>query len=1277
MAASDDALALVRRGAQLGQAAATTGLDGLLGGLGGILFAAKKPRSAPVPNQGLIPDQAVSLYRPALEALQLDEAGKAAVEAWVTKRLGAYGYHWQAHNYGALRCLLVHAHGSDGRCLACYGADKMGETVYVQCFGSDAEALARLLVVARAATLARPVAPLCPTCGKHDAQAKASTVLDAGPIGPPGLVPIVPGPGYVTPAEALRRGATQHPGGGWNLTTVTDRDSPSTPLEQARTAKELVRGRLLANGRPKWFRGIGIGAGEGGARVVVVLLDDQLEGSARAGARAAIARAARMTAMPVRAEERPEIFAQVEGVDDLGGPILSAVGALFVALLVAGGAASIEAARLVQEFALKGVVAVPPGKDPPAGWKLEPEAACCAQKAFVELFGSMLGERLYAGAVGKGWRYARKSATASAPVSGSGEEDVGSLGDAGEDARQKALRDLDAIGPPTPTRPKEALSSNPVVAHFQQQNPSTPAAQLEAWIKDLGTRGFAIVLPGATPPAGYVRLSSSDVTRWANWIYSAGGARLYISAEGAKSRRIVGDNAGGMLDDLTDNASTAWDICSVCRKVGATIGAAEQDQLAGVEEIATLGGDLDTAGDVATLGAAARDPADAVVRLADVPGYGARQRSAELGFGFWRGGKGQDHLPDPADYVDPSCDRGERERVAAYLDGGQEVARLKGGSWCRLCQDPSSMANGNRDMTDGTYRYPDGLAHYVREHGVRVPADMEARALASGGPSDELGDAAIAKRKAGPVNAAPVDVAGYRSLREQHDVPEPVDGQPIDDGLGAASPGARFPYDPAAHFILDVRTPGEFAAGRLEGAVNVPVDDLGGRVDDVRALANGRRVAVFCVAGQRAARAVFLLRAKGIDACSGHKDPTCGCAPEAIDGADDLGGVDGTLGNDDVGARRRGGAARRRAGGAGRSAAAPPGSSPSAGSGLPPSASWNEATFQACLSKTKAAWSQMSMAQRGVAQDACAKQASGGNFPTYQAYQAAQSAWIKTYQAGYQKAHGVSGEEPARARALDDKAQELVAGWQAIEERLNDPRLDGAVQIALRAYYDRWRAWWTQWLKGDLQGTDDVGAVVDDLNAAAASLGMWTSAEQTTRIAALHARAKTHNDAVKDGQAKTGDEPELVEYVARWQAFVRELDQLGKDATAVFSWITDTDIDSAEKRFNLFVGEWNDTLPKRIELRHKKAQNALIDAAVRAAQEKAKEGTAEGPKPGEKPTEVKVPSVKPDLPESAATQAPTGPPPKKPEGPGAGTWLALGGAAATAALVAAKVLLKV
>jgi len=56
--------------------------------------------------------------------------------------------------------------------------------------------------------------------------------------------------------------------------------------------------------------------------------------------------------------------------------------------------------------------------------------------------------------------------------------------------------------------------------------------------------------------------------------------------------------------------------------------------------------------------------------------------------------------------------------------------------------------------------------------------------------------------------------------------------------------------------LLDVRTPAEFAAGHLDGALNIPVQALKARLAEVP---KDRAVVVYCKSGARSAHAARLL----------------------------------------------------------------------------------------------------------------------------------------------------------------------------------------------------------------------------------------------------------------------------------------------------------------------------------------------------------------------------------------------------------------------------------
>ncbi|MFE4263711.1 rhodanese-like domain-containing protein [Streptomyces sp. NPDC056883] len=71
---------------------------------------------------------------------------------------------------------------------------------------------------------------------------------------------------------------------------------------------------------------------------------------------------------------------------------------------------------------------------------------------------------------------------------------------------------------------------------------------------------------------------------------------------------------------------------------------------------------------------------------------------------------------------------------------------------------------------------------------------------------------------------------------------------------------------PAADtLVVDVRTPGEYAAGHVPGAINVPAEHLDDLLPDLRAAANRRRIVLVCAAGHRSTAACAQLAEAGIE----------------------------------------------------------------------------------------------------------------------------------------------------------------------------------------------------------------------------------------------------------------------------------------------------------------------------------------------------------------------------------------------------------------------------
>ena len=84
--------------------------------------------------------------------------------------------------------------------------------------------------------------------------------------------------------------------------------------------------------------------------------------------------------------------------------------------------------------------------------------------------------------------------------------------------------------------------------------------------------------------------------------------------------------------------------------------------------------------------------------------------------GYWKS-KYEPDLPDVHQYLSPIPLPGYvKTAVVAYLQESnpqvQVFERWRGWSSCRVC----GQVNGSVCLTDGTYVWPEGLAHYVEAH---------------------------------------------------------------------------------------------------------------------------------------------------------------------------------------------------------------------------------------------------------------------------------------------------------------------------------------------------------------------------------------------------------------------------------------------------------------------------------------------------------------------------------------------------------------------------------
>ena len=61
-------------------------------------------------------------------------------------------------------------------------------------------------------------------------------------------------------------------------------------------------------------------------------------------------------------------------------------------------------------------------------------------------------------------------------------------------------------------------------------------------------------------------------------------------------------------------------------------------------------------------------------------------------------------------------------------------------------------------------------------------------------------------------------------------------------------------------FLVDVRTPGEFAAGHVKGSENIPLNNI---TEQLNKLKNKKNIIVFCQSGGRSSQAKTILEQNG------------------------------------------------------------------------------------------------------------------------------------------------------------------------------------------------------------------------------------------------------------------------------------------------------------------------------------------------------------------------------------------------------------------------------
>ena len=63
--------------------------------------------------------------------------------------------------------------------------------------------------------------------------------------------------------------------------------------------------------------------------------------------------------------------------------------------------------------------------------------------------------------------------------------------------------------------------------------------------------------------------------------------------------------------------------------------------------------------------------------------------------------------------------------------------------------------------------------------------------------------------------------------------------------------------------IIDVRSPGEFSMGAVEGSINIPLDQVPHKVEEFKAMK--KPLVLCCASGGRSGQAVQFLEANGVE----------------------------------------------------------------------------------------------------------------------------------------------------------------------------------------------------------------------------------------------------------------------------------------------------------------------------------------------------------------------------------------------------------------------------
>lgn len=67
--------------------------------------------------------------------------------------------------------------------------------------------------------------------------------------------------------------------------------------------------------------------------------------------------------------------------------------------------------------------------------------------------------------------------------------------------------------------------------------------------------------------------------------------------------------------------------------------------------------------------------------------------------------------------------------------------------------------------------------------------------------------------------------------------------------------------------IIDVRTPGEFMGGHVANSINIPLNEIPHKIDELKSLSSP--LILCCASGNRSGQAQYFLSSQGIDCYNG------------------------------------------------------------------------------------------------------------------------------------------------------------------------------------------------------------------------------------------------------------------------------------------------------------------------------------------------------------------------------------------------------------------------